>query len=551
MAPEVLVSHGNSIRELGLRSVGNMKVENLTSFEAMSHKPTEDERDIAATHDIHSLARRGMLDPVTQQQLQKFSSRRKAYKHRDTVMANMSRIILRKQNTVLSEGGFRMGKCRSQSSESLGELAAHDPSSPAGCRHAWQEHQDDDLDEEQGWHVLLREVVLSPGFDYGSGALVVLNAIVLGVQTDWQAREVTNDLIWPFRVLEVLFCIAFATELGMRFAAYGRRFFAPEVRNWHVLDSVLVCSQVLDFITSMVANGDEGSENIGKNFSTLRLVRFLRLMRVTRLVRVLRLIGELRTLVMSIVGALRHLSWAVTLLLLLMYVMGVYITQLTLDHRLDHDLTRDAVASSDAVAAMIFYYGSLGDTILSVYKAVTGGVDWGDILEPLRERISIWTVPAFMMYIAFVMLCVLNVITGVFVESALATAKRDRASVMVSNVKSVFDQYDKNNSGMLNWDEFKDACDSKDMKTILASLEIDSSEAEGLFHLLDVKETGHVTPQEFAIGCVRLSGTSKALDLGILMREFMDFLSDNDSHARRVDAHLKWIVDHLEQARAS
>lgn len=252
-----------------------------------------------------------------------------------------------------------------------------------------------------------------------------------------------------------------------------------------------------------------------------------------RLVRILKLIGELRTLVMSIMGSLKSLVWAVVLLLMLIYVMGVYITQVVLDYRMN--VVDEA---NNATKALERYYGTLGDTILSVYMAVTGGVSWFDILDPLKTEISVMLVPVFMLYVAFALLCMLNVITGVFVESALVTAKKDKDTYLVNNVRAIFEAHDKDRTGSLDWEEFQVAVESDEMRTVLRGLDIDVSEADGLFYLLDAEETGAISAEDFASGCARLRGGAKALDLAILMREFTRQGEELEQHCRSIDSRL-------------
>merc|ERR1719235_3060013 len=53
--------------------------------------------------------------------------------------------------------------------------------------------------------------------------------------------------------------------------------------------------------------------------------------------------------------------------------------------------------------------------MFSLFQAITGGRDWNELSDPL---VDIHPVLGFLfaMYIAFAVLCVLNVVTGVFVE---------------------------------------------------------------------------------------------------------------------------------------
>lgn len=394
-------------------------------------------------------------------------------------------------------------------------------------------------------------VVRGVHFDYFSGFVVILNAIVMGLQTDYQARVVTDRTTTAFRVFEVLFCVLFTVELLLRLYVWRGAFFKGQDLKWNLFDLFLVTTQLTEEIITVVVDlaivgqseseggDDDGASNATSNFSVLRVLRILRLIRVLRLMRVLRLIGELRTLVMSVLFSLKALVWAVLLLLVLIYVLGVYITQLVLDHRIG---LKDQL---DYDPMLVYYFGSLGDSIHHLYQAVTGGVDWGDLVVPLREDISVWLVPFFMFYIAFALLCMMNVITGVFVESALLTAKKDKDVYMVNHVRTVFKRVNTENNGELSWEEFRDALEMPDMKEVFEQIDIDISEANRLFHLLDMDDNGRIEAEEFIAGCSRLRGPAKALDLTMLMKENGLFTNDFYRHARSMEQTLTWMSELL------
>mmetsp|Transcript_107639 Transcript_107639/g.278675 ORF Transcript_107639/g.278675 Transcript_107639/m.278675 type:complete len:664 (+) Transcript_107639:99-2090(+) len=392
--------------------------------------------------------------------------------------------------------------------------------------------------------------VTGPQFDYISGTFVVLNAASLGVQTDWEARHVTTtDTPSVFRGIELTFCVLFTVELVLRAIVHGRNFFARKHLFWHAFDSFLVISQLVEecmvFVVEVGLVASSKGSSMTSNFSILRIMRILRLIRVMRLVRILRLIGELRTLVMSILGSLRSLIWAVVLLFMMMYVMGVYLTQVVLDARIDSG------KSDVALTPLVDYFGSLGDTILSVYMAVTGGVDWGDILTPLKTQISVWLAPFFMFYIAFALLCMLNVITGVFVESALLTAKKDKDSYLVHSVRCLFSEHDVDNNGTISECEFMVAIESQEMQAILTQLDMRVADASALFQVLDLDGNGSISVEEFIAGCTQLAGHAKALELAILVRENERQHRYFTNHARRVEAYLEWIAKRWERALES
>merc|ERR1712048_847160 len=113
----------------------------------------------------------------------------------------------------------------------------------------------------------------------------------------------------------------------------------------------------------------------------------------------------------------------------------------------------------------------------------------------------------------------MNVVTGVFVESALLIAKRDKDIYMVNSVRSLFAKTDDDASGTISWDEFEQKLDTPEMTEYFKMIDVDMSEARGIFSLLDIDKSGQIESEEFLSGCMRLTGSAKALDLTVLMHE--------------------------------
>merc|ERR1711920_839285 len=107
------------------------------------------------------------------------------------------------------------------------------------------------------------------------------------------------------------------------------------------------------------------------------------------------------------------------LLFMMIYVASICFTQMVAEFGLD-----DPAAVGEDTDAFR-YYGALWRSGLSLYQAITGGVSWGELLKPFFEQnssMAIAMVVLFCVYISFGLFAMLNVITGVFVESALSSA---------------------------------------------------------------------------------------------------------------------------------
>merc|ERR1711953_1302090 len=95
---------------------------------------------------------------------------------------------------------------------------------------------------------------------------------------------------------------------------------------------------------------------------------------------------------------------------------------------------------------------------------------WGDVLDTM---VTVDTLSAglFFFYIAFSMLCVLNIITGIFVDNALETSRTQREYIVrrqekakarsIKELVNIFDEVDKDASGMISWEEMASALESE------------------------------------------------------------------------------------------
>merc|ERR1740116_577257 len=108
------------------------------------------------------------------------------------------------------------------------------------------------------------------------------------------------------------------------------------------------------------------------------------------------------------------------LLLLGIYGIGVYFTQLIADHRM-LNLVRDEADDP----ALVWHFGGVSSSMLSLFQAMSGGVNWEDLCGPLMTNVSPLQGIVFSGYIAFTVLALTNVVTGVFVEGALKSAKEE------------------------------------------------------------------------------------------------------------------------------
>jgi len=150
---------------------------------------------------------------------------------------------------------------------------------------------------------------------------------------------------------------------------------------------------------------------------------------------------------------------------------------------------------------------------------------------------------------------VLNVVTSVFVDNAHQVSQRDRDIVTqheiqrhldyAKDIRHFFMEADKDNSGMLSWEEFHEHLQDPKVQAYFATLQLDVAQAHALFLLLDVDETNEVDIDEFVGGCMRLKGDAKSIDVNMLLYEnekmictFTKFIEYAEEKFEGIDAAL-------------
>jgi len=316
------------------------------------------------------------------------------------------------------------------------------------------------------------------------------------------AQNQTEEIPFGLRVIELIFVAIFTTELVLRLFVHRFSFFYMSGCAWNWFDFFVVLLMLMEELTDALQKVVD--------LQAMRVLRILRLIRVVRMVRIIHLIGELRTLATSIASSLKSLAWTVVMLMLLMFIVGVTLTQIVSDFRISNS------EPGDHHGELGSKFGSVFISMLTLYQAFTGGIDWNDATEPLHEYVSVWLSPCFALYIAFVVLAMMNVVTGVFVESALKSAKEDRDSTIITNMRDLFG---KDGNDQMTREDFLAMSMSAEMCDYFETLDVDPSEAELVFRLLDADGDGTVDQTEFMNGCLKLTGPAKSLDISILRTE--------------------------------
>ncbi len=123
-------------------------------------------------------------------------------------------------------------------------------------------------------------------FEFFFAAVLVSNAIFLGIQTEWAAINLNKDLPAPFTIVHSIYAILFVAEIIWRVSLSGcYTFLCASDWAWHWLDLAVTLSAVFDVIATLGGFAAlTGGSNSG--FRLLRVIKIARLVRVIRIIKV-------------------------------------------------------------------------------------------------------------------------------------------------------------------------------------------------------------------------------------------------------------------------
>ncbi|CAE8632688.1 unnamed protein product, partial [Polarella glacialis] len=317
--------------------------------------------------------------------------------------------------------------------------------------------------------VIAKRIVSSTIFEQAIMLAILVNCILLGVQIEVMAQQNLFSPPSAYQVVDLLLLACFSIELFLKLVAYRCSFFYRYGWAWNLMDFSLVLSQSIEVALEAKSKEDDSSPSA---LSVLRALRLLRCARVLRVLRLTRFTEELRVLVACVIHSLKSFICSLGFLFMIIYMFAIYITQSVLSYRLEHDGEQD-----EQDRDLWKYYGSVGQSMMSLFQGLTGGVDWRDIVDPLMEKSSVTWGLVFVLWLAFVLLAVLNIITGSFVQKSIEHATSVKEADRVLHARRLFRSLDIDGSGQITTDEISEHLESPAVQEFFRSIDVDISEA--------------------------------------------------------------------------
>lgn len=392
----------------------------------------------------------------------------------------------------------------------------------------------------------------SMAFNGFIGVVIVLNLIFIGIEQDFGVKEDPNlnaydnmlRRLRPWYAIEFVFTLIFVIELVIKLRAFGMKYFMDP---WNIMDFVLVVLAVVDtWILTFVDTG--GNKGDLKMLSTLRVVRMLRLVRFVRL---LRQFQELWLLVAGLMNSMRTLAWVALLLMIVLYVFGIFLTMFVGQN----PAYADVETADKKKWPYLIYFGKVPNSMLTLFQVATLDSWADDIARPVMKKNEMMGI-FFVGFVLFATFGILNIVVGVIVENTLGTANATDKVVaaertakkrkVLESLKKLFELTDADKSGTLSREELGAALTIPEVADKFASLGLPMMDVNLMFDLMDPGGDGNISLDDFMSACTQLLG-----EMG--QKDIMQLAMQVESLGRRMelmDTALRNIEQDSEETKA-
>eukprot|EP00435_Cladocopium_sp_Y103_P056079 s734_g18.t2 len=369
---------------------------------------------------------------------------------------------------------------------------------------------------------LAGKVVDSVFVTHGVMLLVFAHALLLGFEIDRAANSAQEPIPEWFSIANLIIVSIFVLELLLKFLQLGcSQFWCGMDSGWNAFDGCIVTLCVADVIVDFWSRSLTASTAF-EELGTWRTLRFIRAMQTIRIVRIFRYVVALRTLAVSIVATMSSLLWTLALLAMMFYAFSLVLTQQVAEHC--RFILVESAGQSQCSDDLQLYWGSVAESALTLFMAISQGMDWQVALRPLWD-VSYLAVCAMLLYVSITILAILNV----FCNTAMESASRDKdvaarnlaasRSQQAKQLKEVFQEMDRLDMNAISIEDLDEAMESSQLQHFLESMGISTDDVWTLFLLLDVEEKGVIEIDAFVSGCMGMYGTARSMQMAKLSYE--------------------------------
>ncbi|CAJ1359674.1 unnamed protein product, partial [Effrenium voratum] len=342
----------------------------------------------------------------------------------------------------------------------------------------------------------IERLVARPSFQIWCSVVILMNCLRVAFYTDWTIRNsyarldglekgVTN--FW----FDAPFAVWFCFEVCLRMYAAGiRSFYCDEDKYWNIFDTLLALESALSLMMRLTT----------ARFSALRVLCIFRVARLVKHMDMVQGLRRMRAVFIALSTSVHDFASAAVVVGVVLFAYSVFLSMAAASYfeRMDQLNSEQPLSAEQLqeVAQVVETFGSLPNMMVSLWAAISGGDDWmsyGDLLKKMDPAHRyFWT---FVCFTAFSVVGLLNVVTGVFVDSAVSAAEacksedevtasqRKEEEVEEKKLKAVLVKADEDGSGHITSEELDEHLAERNNQALWSHLGFAPKQVKMIFKL--------------------------------------------------------------------
>jgi len=363
-------------------------------------------------------------------------------------------------------------------------------------------------------------------------AVIVLNVVFQCFATNNELHNLkSGNETEAYFEIDAAFLFFYTLEITLKLLVHRAYFFCNDDMKWNLFDLFLVLSGAVDLI---LAAALQGSGMISLTF--LRSQRVLKVTRVLRIFTLMKSLKELRLMLNSLIGSMSALVWSFIMIGFIFYIFAILFSSSVATHIKEN--------AHDLGTGLMDKFGSVQASMLTLLAAATGGEDWR-IYYNLLSQTGALSAVVFIFFVGFTQIALWNIVTGIFIESAMVHAQPSRDEKSIDECKKALEtsrelrqmcaNMDTNNSGTIGFGEFNQFIADPRHRAKMELLGVNVHDAQVFFRLMShLSDDGDINITDFVNGCCKLRGFATRVDLQTLSFELRKIYRS----VRKVESHM-------------
>jgi hypothetical protein len=395
----------------------------------------------------------------------------------------------------------------------------------------------------------LAAVVASRTFAVVANLVIFLNTIFIIWSANYAVHHPSDH--HPLIITaEVGFTGWYLVEILLKLAVHRWFLFRSDDAALNALDVFLVLVSFTELVLVLMS-ADTGS--VDPKF--LRALRIFKVAKVLRMFRALRIFTDVRIMMDCVIYSLWPLVWAIALLTFLISLFSIFFVQNVAVAMEEGSLTPSEEAD------ILAFFGSWERASFSLLQASSGGHDWIVFYDKLAV-LGDFPCVVFVLYIVFMMIAVMNIVTCVFLDKAMHIAKPTTECMMLDKryedikdaqeLTELVSQMDTGHSGYIKFQDFQRYMRTPEFRLYFDVRGLNIKDTAMFFQMLastadaaydESDGEAQVDTQVFVAGCMRLRGVASGMDMYTLSWELKLMRSSQEHFMNWVEEQLTDLVE--------